>query len=134
MDAIVALLILLLIIYITFSIWSGIALRAHEAQERDAALSRTLSAADYLMKEGFVHNEGSAFEELGIAHSHSLERGKLDSPDSASLAERAGLEELCVDLQKPGDSPGCSGYSLCIRRPVVIEETKEVGYLVVCSN
>jgi len=133
-DASLAVIIMLFTAYIAFSVWSGIGIRAHEAQEREAQLSRTIAVADYLMKEGLVHKSGSPYAGISVSHSHLLERGKLPPIDQASLAEGAGLAGLCAELLETGQGPGCGGYEVCIRRPAVIYETGEAGYLVVCSK
>lgn len=132
-DATIALLLTLFILYVGFSVYSGMAVRAHETQEREALLSRTLSIADYLMKEGLVHKDNSGFG-VPTAHSHLLERAKLDSLDNSTLAEKLGLQELCVELVSTNEAPQCTNNLVCIRRPAIIYETKEVGYLAVCAG
>lgn len=138
-DAIIAALLVLFIIYLTFSVQSGMKARAQEAQERDALLSKTISVADYLMKEGLVHKERSEMRiesdrTIEIACSHSLERGKISAIDAAALAERAGLQSLCFSLVALGEPTPCASAPVCIRRPAIIYETGEVGYLAVCAG
>ena len=86
-----------------------------------------------LMKDGLAHKDDSDIG-IQVAHSHQLEEGKLDSPDVLLRVERAGLQNLCFDLNGTRESSPCSGRQVCIKRPVIINETKEVGYLVVCAG
>jgi len=132
-DAIIAALLILFIIYLTFSIQSGMYVRAREAQERGALLSKTISVADYLMKDGLVHKERSGTG-MDMAYSHQLEKGRTGLLGASALAERAGLQSLCFSLVALGEHAPCANAPVCIRRPAIIYETGEVGYLAVCAG
>ncbi len=119
-DALVAALIALFILYIGFSEVASMSVRAAEAEANAASEGRVIAFADYLMKEGLVHKGRSDFG--NVSYSHVLEMARLEG------AQREGFDAEIGGACAPQQG------RVCVCRPAIIFESREVGFLEVCGK
>ena len=91
--------------------------------------AKALSAADYLVKEGAVFTEETAYG--AVARHHEIDEEKLSALNAEWLAERVGARRVCAEAVRVGEARKCGG-GVCMVRPVYLPAEKEAGFLVVC--
>ena len=120
LDATIACLLALLVLLVGINAVSSAASRAKEMQEQVSLESRAISIADFVIKEGAVFREDSAYGP--IAHTHEIDEQRFNSLSFSST---------CIELLNSGGHTVCSG-KVCIKRPVILHSSMEAGFLVVC--
>lgn len=104
---------------------------AAQSSSSALALSRAISTADYIVKEGAAAKEDSSWGT--VARSLEIDEQLLGALDYRRLASRTGASSVCAELIRPnaGETSACSGGT-CVSRPVVVHCSGEAAYVRVC--
>jgi hypothetical protein len=123
MDALLALLPVLLMIMLLMDAAFFLGENTRAEQGRRETLRKIISAADYTVKSGAAVHDG------GVRYPNWLDEGGPGGQYSAELASRLGLPALYIGLAEPEGA-----YDACIYRIVVVGQEKAIRKLHVCGS
>lgn len=134
-DAAFASLLVLSAVFICIQASSAAAGGLAYSSDSALMLSRAVSAADFIVKEGAAFKENSSWGT--VARAGEIDPGLLFALDYTSLAERVGAGMVCSEIVRPGDGgreagDGSCRSGACVLRPAYLHEGKEAAYVRVC--
>jgi len=98
---------------------------AGEQMLNQEVFDKVVSIADYIVKQGAAKTGTIGSEE--VRYPNLIDSSKINAGLEQSLAAKAGLSSLTIQLDAPGDE------STCIYR-IVLDESEDIRKLYVCGE
>ncbi len=129
LDAIVASVAVILIVYIGFTAFSTFAHRTLLLAENEEMDSKLLLLSDYLVKHGLCESDGAR------VYQHQISMKKIEELDTEKLASELGVKNVGVSLSFGEQTVASKGEGKnCVRRIAWVRDYERVGYLGACID